>query len=60
MSDERIDTGNETDNTDSHSVDRTSVDLNSTGTTATQYGMQRTISHSSELICLVFFSIQPV
>ncbi|UJR15136.1 hypothetical protein I4U23_002101 [Adineta vaga] len=37
ISDERVDTGNETDNTDSQSVDRTSIDLNSLSTTNTQY-----------------------
>jgi hypothetical protein len=34
-----VDTGNETDNTDSQSLGQTSVDLTSINTTATQYGM---------------------
>ncbi|CAF3634388.1 unnamed protein product [Adineta steineri] len=37
VSNERFDTGNETDNTDSQSIDRTSVDLNSSNTTPAHY-----------------------
>ncbi len=33
------DTNNGTDNTDSQSADQTSIDLNNTSATATQYGM---------------------